>query len=209
MSEEFLNKYINDFNSIINITYYSVRACPVVSLKGWRHTLHTYVINTISKYGEILPLSKKEIRQELFLMWIQFSQEFKKYQPKIHIRQYLIRRSVWALRDWINAQCNQQFIPVSLVSDKQPKDIQDFGFMLDYKFLVYGTGWYPLCLLSPYERYLVFLKFVEDKSIMEISYIVQKDRLTVKQQLDGIIKDFRSRLNANKETNTRRSCSRI
>ena len=161
----------------------------------------------ISKFGEVLPLSKKEIRQELFAMWVQFSKEFEENKPKIHLRQYLLRRSIWALRDWISGQCNQQFLPLTFAPGATQEDMTpDFGFILDYKFLVYGTGWYPLCLLSPYERYLVFLKFVEEKSIVEISYIVQKDRLTVKKQLDEIIEDFRSKLNVHQTAKSTGHC---
>ena len=64
-------------------------------------------------------------------------------------------------------------------------------FKLDLKFLLTGTNYGPLKSLCGYERYIIFLKFKEDKSILEMSRILQKDRRVVKKHFDLIIEKIK------------------
>ena len=58
---------------------------------------------------------------------------------------------------------------------------------------------FPLDSLLPYERYLIFLKYKAEKSIVEMAHILQKNRDTVSNQLKRIHDKLRSLANEKPE----------
>jgi hypothetical protein len=77
--------------------------------------------------------------------------------------------------------------------DKLP--VEEPGFRLNLPFLARGTDFYPLSELSAYERYLIFLKYKEDRNILEIAQVVQKSKMTVQRHLKRIHTKLRSYAN--------------
>ena len=74
----------------------------------------------------------------------------------------------------------------ALFSIPETEDTEN-EFRIDLTFLLHGMDFTLLNNLSPYERYIIFLKFKEDKSILQMSHILQKDRRVVKNHFDSII----------------------
>ena len=77
---------------------------------------------------------------------------------------------------------------------------EELGFKLNVSFLAHGTDFYPLSELSPYERYLIFLKYQEDRNILEIAQVVQKDKMTIQRHLKKIHTKLRSFVDENAHT---------
>ena len=73
-------------------------------------------------------------------------------------------------------------------------------FNLDLQFLLNGTDYFPLSELTAYERYLIYLKYKEGKTIVQISQVVQKERHTVSSHMKKATEKLRSLKNAINDT---------
>lgn len=176
----YLDQYHKEFDDLVDTVWaaYKQKELPFSSKS------HLSILYSTLFYIEIPEiLSKADIRQQLSLMWLRYIKTFTEAKPNIPIKVYLIRRSLWGLRDWFKTLSKRKLvIPIELTNSEI-----DFGFSIDLKFLLYGTKEGMLQDLSPYERYLIFLRFKEDKSISEISTIVQKTSVTVDLHLSKVL----------------------
>jgi hypothetical protein len=157
--------------------------------------------NHKNKYGMVLydeikdvpvarSLELEDIKQELRLYWFIFVEKYHQSKPDITLRQYLLRRSIWALRDWYHWV--QKPEGPSLI--KQGRLIKsEFPFKLDVKFLINGATLYPFSLLTAYQRYILYLRYKEKKTVKEIAKMVVKTRKTVGLELKKVIKFLRSK----------------
>ncbi len=68
-----------------------------------------------------------------------------------------------------------------------------YDFEINFKFLIIGSDHLFLNDLTAYERYLLFLKFKEDKTIKEISILTQKHNETIQEHLAKIFNKIRSK----------------
>ena len=134
-------------------------------------------------------LTKEDLNQHLSLLWLSYYKQYtsKEKKPEVSLRTYLLRRSIWGIRDWLNYETN--IITEDAYYTKN--ELVETGFKLDLKFLIEGTDFQLLSVLSPYERYLIFLKFKEEKSILQMSFILQKDRRIVKKHFDLIMQKIK------------------
>lgn len=197
MLEE-LAKYRAEFEEIVDTVYKAYSKQPLISAKKYLVVLY----DSISSLEATFPLDAEDIRQELVFRWLIFISKYYEAKPNVKLRQYLIRRSIWAMRDWFHLLMKKP------VWDTPVIVFPEFNsFVLNFKFLIHGTDVAPFDILSPYERYLIFLKFKEERTILEIAKAVQKTRKTVKAQLKSIYDKLRSHSDAS--TNTGRSSSRI
>jgi hypothetical protein len=195
---EELTKYASDFNEIVRLVHNVNREIfyypppYLCSLQRQLELSHTFGFTQ---------LDLKDIQQELSLIWIGLVRKFRKSKPNIGIRSWLKRMSMWEIRDWYISKMKE--------SPDPPKHYKSYTkepilFRLDLNFLLQGTSFFPLSCLNAYERYLIFLKFKQDKTIIEIADIVQKERRTVSRHIKQTLKRLRSINNAT--SNTRRSC---
>lgn len=187
--ETILKRYRKDFDELVSTVESAYWYQPQLFSKPHLD----YLYSSLTKERNGPKLEPGEIHQELIALWGEFYRKYQESKPEIHIRQYLIRRSVWGLRDWFNSQF--KFYPAAPPPlDEEETYSHRVGFKLDLGFLFYGTRVFPLSILSPYERYLIFLKFKKERTILEIAGIVQKNKETVGFQLHKILKKLRSQV---------------
>lgn len=179
------DKYSEDFEELVNAVYQAYMGKnPMVNRRDLAGLVKE-VQELARKPGSSLNLSRDEIRQELACMWVSFIRSHRRSNTELHIRQYLIRRSVWGLRDWIRKEsrilCKAPTSP--------PREAP--AFRLNFSFLLSGETWPPLAPLNAYQRYLIYLKFVEDKDILRIAQHLHKDRHVVSRQLSETLRLIR------------------
>jgi len=191
MLEE-IEKYRAEFNEIVDTVYKAYRGQALDSYKPYLIVLY----NTISQFDPIFPLERGDIHQELFFRWMIFIPKYYEARPAVKLRQYLIRRSIWAMRNWVRSLTKK-----TPMIQTQTVILPEFrSFVLNLKFLTQGTEVVPFDCLTAYERYLIFLKFKEDRTILEIARAVQKTRKTVKAQLKRVYDKLRSHADASTES---------
>jgi hypothetical protein len=134
--------------------------------------------------------SREDMEQQLYLLWLVFFASYARSKPDVDIEKYLLMRSVWAMRDWVWQQMR-----VMTTNGGLNGEVPGYGFTLDMRFLMFGSGFYPLSELSPYERYLIFLRFSHDQSIEEMSKTLHKSRHVVGKQLNKTITKLRRNWN--------------
>ena len=183
-----LQRYGSDFKDLVDLVYSTHHQHNCYQESGYLKQLHTLLLEVQAKHTNEFCLDIADIRQQLALIWFELVQRYRINRPKVGLRTYLQRLSVWRMRDWY---CSQARV---LLQNPEPvyEDVKIYhGFKLNFDFLRKGTNYYPLSELSPYERYLLFLKFKQDKNILEIADIVQKDRYTVSQHMKKIFEKMR------------------
>jgi len=182
-----VEKFNKEFEAIVKLTYCTYHQIPIHPVKKWQVVLCQYVKKVRAKLPKSYLLEEEDIRQELLLMWLVFIGDWKNNRPNVRLRTYLLRRSLWGIRDWLRYQALSVHTPLNLLPSDAADSNQESAFYLDLKFLLHGTSFFPLSTLSAYERYLIFLKFKEDRNIIEMSYAVQCDPKTVRKRLHSTI----------------------
>ena len=137
-------------------------------------------------------VDKDDAEQEIRCVWLKCQQAD---VSKSDLRKNLIRRTIWGMRDWAKKQAKLAGVISCDVSEQEP----DLGFTLDLAFLLYGVDLYPLSSLTDFERYLLYLRYKEGKTLDEVSKIVHKHHATIQSHLRDIFDKLRS---LNNEQNT-------
>lgn len=194
---DWLLRYRKDFDELVTVVVAVHNGLPVPARNNHQKKLARDLKELKRKYRSNFSIDKKDIEQELTLMWYQYAGQFEDRSPKVRFKRYLMRRSIWGLRDWYKDQVKCQSHTAMFITGAD--QTTDFPFKLDLSFLLYNVSPEPLNMLSPYERYLIFLKFTEEKNILEIASVVQKDRGVVSRQLDDVITKLRRLYNAQQE----------
>jgi len=147
-------------------------------------------------------IDKRDIEQQLALLWLEWHRQYREKKPRTDLKNYLLRRSVWGLRDWLRREMagSKGFSLATLkANSRQNKHILDL-----YWLLKGDTEDGPLYMLKAYERYLLYLRHVCGYTIGEIAERVFKSRGTVRLSLVKIISKIRSYSNA--EADPSRPC---
>lgn len=181
---EELQLYRREFNSLVA----AVRSASLGEEPSHKTKYSIVLYDEIKDVPVTAPLEVADIEQELRLYWFIFVQKFHQSKPEITLRQYLLRRSIWALRDWYHWAMKPA--GPSHVKGKTLKN--EFPFKLDILFLVEGSDLHPFSLLTAYQRYILYLKYKEKKSTSAIASMVLKTRKTVSLELRRTIKFLRS-----------------
>jgi hypothetical protein len=169
-----LIRYQQDFDNIVTTLQHAYYKQDI----AFQAPFYKSFYESITTVRNNFVFDEQDVRQQLRLIWIELIGKYYKTKPQIHIRQYLIKCSAWMLRDWFRHQM--------LIQSEAPKVFTTTSppFSLDLSFLLQGTDYFPLSTLNPYERYLLYLQYKENKSVSQIAYIVQHDRATVTNQLN-------------------------
>lgn len=170
---------------------------------GYRPTWEYRMYDTIKKArGDWTPnlLEKEDIEQEIYFIWLQCE----KSQGGKLTERYLKQMTIWGIRDWTIRQSRvvEAYPYYYYFLEEKPE------FLLDLSFLAYGTRVYPFSTLAPYERYLIFLRYREEKTILQISKVVCKNKNTVQRELRWILDKLRVLGENFEKENSGRSCSR-
>ena len=179
-----LQNFQDDFTELVRVTYNTYWDLPVYPKKKFSTVLQTFLIEILKGRELTFDLTKEDLEQELSLLWLSYYKQYTSAtsKPDTSLKNYILRRSLWDIRDWIKHHLN-----IVTVHSVDPEPANGIGFKIDLMFLLKGTEINLLKNLSPYERYLIFLKFKEEKSILQMSYILQKDRRVVKNHFDLVI----------------------
>jgi len=181
-----LKRFENEFNELVSVTYDSYWERKVFPKDKFSVVLRDTITNALINKKRTFDLTKEDLEQQLALLWLSYYKQYnsKEDKPETSLKSYIIRRSIWGLRDWLKYE-------VSVITENfmiPETEVPESEFKIDLAFLFHGVEFTLLKDLSPYERYIIFLKFKEDKSILQMSHILQKDRRMVKSHFDSIIK---------------------
>lgn len=181
-----LKRFENEFNELVDIAYDAYWGYEVLPKNKVSVVLQDTITKALVGKKRTFNLTKEDLKQQLALFWLSYYRQYysKEIKPETGLKGYIVRRSIWGLRDWFKHE-------VDIVTESfaiSEAEETESEFKLDLGFLLHGVEYAPLRGLSPYERYIIFLKFKEDKSILQMSRILQKDRRMVKNHFDSIIK---------------------
>lgn len=186
------SKYSDDFKLLVNAVHETYLGKPPCSSRKDLAYLIQQVQTATNRRINNFFLEREEVEQELACMWLLFLRSYRSSKTSLTLKQYLIRRSIFGLRDWFLREMSVPSfsLPIALAPL--------FQFDLDLHFLLRGESWRPLVPLNAYERYLIYLKFVEGKDMLHIAKSLQKDRKTVSKQFKETMETIRSLANVEK-----------
>jgi len=177
-----LLEYQREFDELVDIAYHAYYG-------RWHPATNSHSLRLRSLLDGLDPgfsLDREDVSQKLWEVWVRL---FRSYQDKkttdMGLRSYLLSLSVWKLEKWLRRESSCPAHALPTYEEKEP-------FALDICFLIRGTDFWPLSILTPYERYLIFLKFKEEKSIVEIAEMTQQTRQTVSTHLRRVLRKLRS-----------------
>jgi hypothetical protein len=152
-------------------------------LKAFIRTVQPSILS-IDQPRQIL---KADIHQQLALLWISFKKDFDLKKPDISFKRYMVMRSAWGIRDWLNKELVE---PVLDLPDNSEEI--ELSMILNTNFLFYGTQEYPFASLNTYQRYLLFLRFYKDMNYNEIAELTHRTPQTIRLKIEEIITTLRS-----------------
>lgn len=197
-------KYEIEFKEMVEAAYRATRKRTYNTENAFAKTLLDMIRKL--KNTRRVKIDRRDIEQQLALLWLEWHRLYRsKTGRKVRERNYLLRRSVWGLRNWLRKEMSGPK-PVSLAEFKA--NTKERKHLFDLHWLLFGDNEEdgPLFMLTAYERYLLYLRHVQGLYIDDVAKIVHKNRLTVMKSLVEIISKIRSHSNA--EANTSRPCSR-
>ena len=179
-----LERFEYEFNELVNVTFDTYWELNALPKEKFSTILHKTLLESMGDKKRSFYLTKEELKQHLSLLWLTYYKQYnlKDKKPETSLRSYILRRSIWGIRDWLKYE-------LSIVTEefRTEEEESEIGFKIDLMFLLQGAECVLLRELSPYERYIIFLKFKEEKSILQMSRILQKDRRVIKNHFDSII----------------------
>lgn len=176
-----------DFQLLVNTTYKISNGGSIQRSTGYIKTLVRMLREIVDSIDSKRNILKEDIIQQLSMMWIEYNSEFDQRNLKMPRKEYLIWRSIVGLKDWLRKELRMQLQQQELITLLPVEPEQK----IDVHFLVSGSNIYPFSLLSPYERYVLFLRFYKDMNIKEIASLMNKSRPTVHKHLTQIIEKLR------------------
>ena len=180
-----LKRFEDEFNELADVAYNAYWEREVFPKYKFSVVLEETIIKALKNKNRAFNLAKEDFEQQLALLWLSYHKQYDSKENKLEtsLKSYILRRSIWGLRDWLIYESNivtKEDMSVELEKVRSE-------FKIDVSFLLRGTNFALLKNLSPYERYIIFLKFKEDKSILQMSRILQRDRRMVKNHFDSTI----------------------
>jgi len=152
---------------------------------------------------------REDIKQQIRFIWLTAEKRYKANVNGRSLKDYLIRMTILGMRDYT----------ISLLKQTNTTNTSNFSYyikrpqlLLDLHFVVNGTNTCPFDTLNPYERYLLFLRYNQEKTLAEIAKTVYKRVRTVQLELRFITDKLRSLANEDKDTGrfgSRGECSSI
>jgi hypothetical protein len=186
-----LTKYSNLYNDLTNTVYLAYKS-KYLSTKypKYCHILYNKIQNNEIPQNQNLILSKEDIEQQLKMIWFIALNNYLKNKPAISLKQYLIRISLFKLRDYMKYQLSiNSLVPYE---NKVELPTEHINFKLDLEFVCLGNKEEPWNILYPVERYILYLFFTKELSVMQIAQRLRKDKHTISKQLKQTLIKLRS-----------------
>lgn len=183
MPLDIFTKYGEEFETLVRTAWRAYTGIFVESESspGYSRGL-SEAIRVIPKTALRRGVEEEDLRQQLSLFWILYHDQFRKNRPRSRLRSYLLRRSIWGLRDWLRENDLLRPSDDSLGSTEGRQETPEVNFSWILETDLPLTAW---------EKYLVYLKYAQEKSINEIAQILQKDRKTIRTRLEEIHEHIR------------------
>ena len=181
-------RYEKEFNELVDISYCVIRH----RIYPKNHYLADRIVKAILqiKHPKKLFIDKDDLRQDIALMWLEYFKKYKNTEHKHGLKNYIIKMSIWKLRDMIKKELRGPR-KVSMPELKHATKFKDH--ILDFHWLLHGDKEdSPLYMLGAYERYLIFLYYVCDLSIEDISKRVYKCPQVVSKSIKQLVNKIRS-----------------
>jgi len=170
---DIFTEYRSDYEDLVEAAWRAYTARPIPSTKGHIRAIGRCI--SADLYGQ---LEEEDFRQQLAMLWTDYYAQYVQNKPNSRLRSYLLRRSVWGLRDWLQGIGHE----TDEIGRYDPATSSwDFSWIT--------TTDLPL---TKWEKYLIYLKYGQEKSINEIAEILQKDRKTIRTRLEEIFGQLRS-----------------
>lgn len=207
-------KFKEDFDNIVEIVWqvhtrqfsshflsYHQRELDISPLTVSSHLkiLKKELLRIRETYSGSFSIEKEDIRQQLRYLWLKQLESFRGKKKDYLVRDHLLSCTPWGMKTWYY----QEVIGMSQSNDPEteclypyqtipsPSDLMEYLLKLEPSFFVQDPP-FPFCALTPYEKYLIYLQYQGEKTIVDIAYIVQKDRGVVSRQLKKIHTKLRS-----------------
>lgn len=167
--EQILTRYSTDFNQILSTIWGALQEHPLpVRNDGYWAALHRSIREQIIPGVVNYRTELADIRQQLHLIWWTTTTRSLKAKD---LRKELRRFSLFGMRNWIRLQMHvpRQELQATVHHTESSEIMPE----LDLKFLVYGTTKEPFCYLSKRDRYELYLRYVNEKTIEEMEDIVR------------------------------------
>jgi hypothetical protein len=127
----------------------------------------------------LFSLCKADCDQELRLLWLEYYYQFRQRGTKpSKLKNYLLRRSIWGLRDWLRKEARV------LSRDKYSYPTDETENRLDLQWLVKGP-------LAPYERYVLYKLYREGLSESQLAKQLRRDWATISRVHKGALGTLR------------------
>lgn len=188
-----LKRWSKEFNSLAQAVHLASKGLEPI----YKNRYDLVLYDSIKHIEPVRTLELSDIKQELRMFWFLFVNKWHETQPEITLRQYILRRSLWALRDWYTWAMK----PNGYSHERSPVNVTPtFPFELDIDFLILGSDIYPFSLLTSYQRYILYLKYKQELSNNEIAHTVIKTKKTIGLEVNKIIRFLRSQVQCEQKT---------
>ncbi len=176
-----IEKYSREFTELCQSAYHAYQGLE------YYHTTK----NSKLMYEAIIPSQDKsieigDIENRLRFIWFNCARKYYARKPKVTFFNYLFRMSLWELKRWLNVQSKV------VVQEPFVKDIS-YNFksldipQINTRFVLEGTDRGLLSSLNAYERYLIYLRYVEENSIAHLARLTGHYKSTIKNQYAMVI----------------------
>lgn len=192
-----LIEYQEEFNEFVDIAHSSFQGEWSPATNNHSVRLRDIIDEVIRNNPPSYSLDREDVAQSLAEIWMSLLDSYKKSTTTdMGLRSYLLTLSIYRLRDILRKHAR-----TGTVFHLEPQ--QTYPFNLNLEFLLKGTDYWPLSTLNAYERYLIFLKFREEKTIVEIADIVQLSRQMVSKHIYTVICKLRRNYNVGSRKSSR------
>ena len=166
-------RWRQDFDGLVDVVYYLHYGLRPRFGNTYEEELYRK-LKSLTRHNNF-SLCREDIAQQLALVWTQGLANGSKGKGT---RSYILRLSVFGLRDWYRKELRAM--------DKGESEYTErTGRQIGLKWLFYGED------LTPYERYLIFLRYTQELNILEMSELLKKERHKVSEMLTRAIEKLR------------------
>lgn len=184
-----LDKYAYEMEALVEAVVNTCRGEPITHTEWYAKSVAIYIKSFYRDVSYLPMIERAEVEQQLRCMWVEFVKAYKESKPDCHIKQYLLRMSVWGLRDWLMREsCTLRALPQEI----HWKDSDYFSMSL---FVLGPHEKGAFVDLTLFEKYLIALRYIDKKTILEIAKILQQERHTVSRKLNSAVDKIRRKLN--------------
>lgn len=183
---EALSAFEKEFTCLVNTTLSICNQEDNISINQYQKALELN-LNAILLFKSFpYLLEEEDVRQELTAMWIEFLGQFYQNNPRCSLKQYLIRRSLWGIRDWVAKGIRY----TTDSGEYEPVTYQQDTVQTELEFLIMSGDSEIFGMLTPHERSLLWSIYVGQLSVSEVSTKITRDPATVRKQVGQIIEQL-------------------